>query len=116
MSSTVPYLKGTRTKYLNTLKNEIKYGLEILECDRESIDKEDFIEKTNKSIDKLKGYVDKLEIQTDKLAEKIDETESKFIQECVEENEHVLSQAIGCCSDLQHFKESEYLEKALRKR
>ena len=39
------------------------------------------------------------------MAEKIDETESKFIQKFVKENEYVFSQAIECCSELQHFKE-----------
>ena len=56
MASGVPYLKDTRTKFLNTLKSEIKYGSEMLLCDRENIDSEEFILKTNKCIDKIQNY------------------------------------------------------------
>ena len=57
MASSVPYLKGTRTKYLNTLKSEIKYEYEILACDREQIDTEDSLLRTNKCIDKIENIL-----------------------------------------------------------
>ena len=105
MASGVPYLKGIRTKFLNTRKSEFKYGSEILLCDRENIDSEEFILKTNKCIDKIQNDVDKLENQTDKWAEKIEDTESTVILGCVEENDKVFCQATECWSDLKHIKE-----------
>ena len=105
MASTVPYLKGIRTKYLNTLKSEIKYGYVILACDREQIDTKDSILRTNKCIDKIERYIDKLEIQTDKLTEKVDDSDNTFIQQCVDENEDVFCKATEYCSDLRNVKE-----------
>ena len=52
MASSVSYLKGVRTRFLNTLSNEIKNGTEILSCEKDKIDIEEYLVKVTKCIEK----------------------------------------------------------------
>ena len=105
MASSVSYLNGVRTRFLNTLTTEIKNETDILSCDGDKIDIEEFIGKVNKCIEKKEKYSNKLESQTEKLAEKISDNESEFIEQCIDENEKVINSSDACRSGLKHFKE-----------
>ena len=68
MASSVSYLKGVRTRFSNTLSNEIKNGTEILSCEKDKIDIEEYLVKVTKCIEKIETYCCKLESQTERLA------------------------------------------------
>ena len=106
MASSVSYMKGLRTGFLNTLINEIKNGTEILSCETDKSDIDEYLVKVTKCIEKSETYCCKLESQTERLAEKIDiKTESEFIEHCIDENATLFKSSVLCCADLKHLKE-----------
>lgn len=106
-----PYVKGVRTKYRNTLTEEISKGKDILNSDIHALqdfEKSDLILNIDKSMAKLKLYVDKLEMQSDKLASVLSELEPENTEQLsmiAEEDESICSVAIDCHLDLKNLKE-----------
>ena len=105
MTSSVSYLKGLRTRVLNTLTNEIKNGRSMLLCEKDKIDIEEYIIKVNRCIEKIDTYCCKLETQTERLAEKVEDKEKEFIELCIDENQALSDSSEDCCADLKLFKE-----------
>lgn len=112
MASTVPYLKGVRTRYINILKKETTVASHILACDPDSEDEREFIPKINKCIDRLQIYCEKVENQTDKLAEAIGESDKELISQLVVENEEMCDGAMEYILNLKQFKETISIAKA----
>ena len=69
MASNLPYLKGVRTRYVNTLSKEIDNAKDILVCDTKLVDETELILSINRCVERLQLYCDKVENQTDKLAD-----------------------------------------------
>ena len=69
MASNLPYLKGVRTCYVNTLKRETDNAKNILACDTKLVDETELILSINRKVERLQLNCDKVENQTDKLAE-----------------------------------------------
>ena len=76
-----------RTRFLNTLTNEIKNGRSMVSCEKDKIDIEEYIIKVNRCIEKIETYCCKLETQTERLAEKVEDKEKEFIEHCIDENQ-----------------------------
>ena len=75
MAANVPYLKGIRTRFLNSLNQEVLHGLTLLQSNMEQIDIEQCSKEINKCVEKNQTYCDKLENQTDRLADAVGEKE-----------------------------------------
>ena len=65
MASNVPYLKGVRTRCINTLKKETENGLDLLSVDVGLVDETELIFKINSCVERLQLYCDKVENQTE---------------------------------------------------
>ena len=91
MAANVPYLKGVRTRFLNSLNQEVLHGLTLLQSNMEQIDIEQCSKKINKCVEKIQTYCDKLENQTDWLADAIGEKEVELTQSLIEENKNVIA-------------------------
>ena len=106
MASNIPYLKGVRTRYVNTLKKETKVGLDLLSIDTGFIDETELILKINNCVEPLQLYCDKVENQSEKLAEAVGDKDSDLTDLLVAENESVCDKALKCALNLKHFKET----------
>ena len=69
MTSNLPYLKGVRTRYVNTLTKKTDIAKDILACDTKLVDETELTLSINRCVERLQLNCDKVENQTDKLAE-----------------------------------------------
>ena len=104
MAANVPYLKGVRTRFPNSLNQEVLHGLTLLQSNMEQIDVEQCSKEINKCVEKIQTYCDKLENQTDRLADAIGEKEVELTQLLIEENKNVCDSAMECIINLHEFK------------
>ena len=107
MATKVSYLKGVRTRYVNTLQKEINngHGLITLSSDIDIMDETEFMIKCNSCIERLQLYSEKVESQTEKLAEAADESDEELIKQLATENETVGDEAMECIATLKQLKE-----------
>ena len=105
MASNLPYLKGVRTRYVNTLTKEIDNAKDILACDTKLVDETELILSINRCVERLQLYCDKVENQTDKLAEALGVKDEELTKHLINENEVVCDSAMDCVLNLKQFKE-----------
>ena len=105
MTSKVQYLKGIRTRYVNTLQKETKLGQDLIPISGDVSDEIEFMIRCNSSIERLQLYHEKVENQTEKLAEALGNSEKELNKQIVSENEVICDQAMECVTHLKMFKE-----------
>ena len=105
MASNLPYLKGVRTRYVNTLSKEIDNAKDILVCDTKLVDETELILSINRCVERLQLYCDKVETQTDKLADALGVKDEELTKHLINENEVVCDSAMDCVLNLKQFKE-----------
>ena len=105
MTSKVQYLKGVRTRYVNTLQKETKLGQDLIPISGDVSDETEFMIRCNSSIERLQLYHEKVENQTEKLAEALGDSDEELIKQIVSENEVICDQAMECVTHLKMFKE-----------
>jgi hypothetical protein len=103
--SSVPHLKGVRTRYRNILEKKIDESKRILVCDVEIDTIESALATTGMCCDTLKLYSEKLENQSEKLAAAIGEDDDEFIGKITEEDSTLCEEAIQCFMKLKHHRE-----------
>lgn len=102
------YAKGVRTRYRNTLSEEVSKGKYIVKSDIHDLNKSELISDVDKCMAKLKLYTDKLEMQSDKVASVLSELEPENIEllsKIAEEDESLCSESIDCHLDLKNLKQ-----------
>ena len=86
MTSKVQYLKGVRTRYVNTLQKETKLGQDLIPISGDVSDEIEFMIRCNSIIERIQLYHEKVENQTEKLAEAVDDSDEELIKQIVSEN------------------------------
>ena len=89
MTSNVPYLKGVRTRYINTLKKRNREQFGLLSVDVGLVDESELIFKVNSCVERLQLYCDKVENQTEKLAEAVGDSDAELTAVIIDENESI---------------------------
>ena len=112
MASNLPYLKGVRTRYVNTLTKKTDIAKDILACDTKLVDETELTLSINRCVERLQLYCDKVENQTDKLAETLGMKDEELTQHLINENEVVCNSAMDCVLNLKQFKEGFAITKA----
>ncbi|MCG8034488.1 MAG: DUF1759 domain-containing protein [Candidatus Thiodiazotropha taylori] len=97
-------MKGIRTRCRNFLEKEIQNATAILRSDFESARMELLIESVGKCVAKLQTYTEKVETQTEKLCSALDEGESEFMENILEQDSQLCAEATECCIDLKQLK------------
>ena len=105
MASNLPYLKGVRTRYVNTLSKEIDNAKDIFACDTKLVDETELILSINRCVERLQLYCDKVENQTDKQADALGVKDEELTKHLINENEVVCDSAMDCVLNLKQFKE-----------
>lgn len=100
--TTLRYLKGVRTRFVNTLKREIIEGSELINLDLSVVDKKETLSKVIVSIDKIQTYVPKLEAQSEKVIVSAEENED-ILEQIMTEDTKLLDSALQLCSSLKVF-------------
>ena len=81
MTSKVPFLRGVRTRYVNTLQKETKIGKDLIPVFGDVSDETEFMTRCNSSIERLQLYYEKAENQTEKLAEAVGDSDKELIKQ-----------------------------------
>ena len=105
MASKLSYLKGVRTRYRNTLENELEYGQSILKDDTKQFDSEYITNEITISIEKLKLYSEKLEKQTEKYVDALGDDTEEDIDEILEHDTRLINSVMDCYLKLQQLKD-----------
>ena len=83
--TTLSHIKGVRTTYRNILSSEIQEGNSLLQKEISNSQRQEYVHKSTKCIEKLKVYINKLEIQSIQVANALEEdktgTEDKLADE-----------------------------------
>ena len=106
--ASLPYVKGVRTRYRNTLTEKIDYCAEIISSNLDESDIERLITNSEKCIKMLKMYGDKLELQSEKLAWAMAEAQpenSKELERVADEDMKLCSEASDSVMELEAFVE-----------
>lgn len=106
--ASLPYVKGVRTRYRNTLTEKIDYCAEIISSNLDESDIERLITNSEKCIKMLKMYGDKLELQSEKLACAMAEAQpenSKELERVADEDMKLCSKASDSVMKLEAFVE-----------
>ena len=101
MASKLSYLKGVRTRYRNTLENELEYGQSILQDDTKQFDSEYITNEIMISIEKMKLYSEKLEKQTEKYVDALGDDTEEDIDEILEHDTRLINSVMDCYLKLQ---------------
>lgn len=94
--SNLKYLKGVRTRYFNTLEEEVQLGETLMECTLEEIPSEDyksFQKRVSENKLKIDAYIDKLNNQSEKLAQAVGDTDDNLIDLIINEDSKLLNSA-----------------------
>ncbi|XP_052233027.1 uncharacterized protein LOC127845891 [Dreissena polymorpha] len=106
--ASLPYVKGVRTRYRNTLTEKIDYCAEIISSNLDESDIERLITNSEKCIKMLKMYGDKLELHFEKLACAMAEAQpenSKELERVADEDMKLCSEASDSVMELEAFVE-----------
>lgn len=106
--ASLPYVKGVRTRYRNTLTEKIDYCAEIISSNLDESDIERLITNSEKCIKMLKMSGDKLELQSEKLACAMAEAQpenSKELERVADEDMKLCSEASDSVMELEAFVE-----------
>ena len=90
MSSSLPSLKGVRSRYRNTLDKEMTNAVAIIGCDKTKVNKEICRSGGIKCSKLLQTYIGKLEEHMDKFGSKLGEDETEFLENLLEEDSQLI--------------------------
>ena len=99
------YVKGVRTRYINSLEKEINSAKDILNQDLESVDIIKTKNEVNTCVQMLKKYSDKVEIQCEKYISALGENENdeKEIDKVMDEDMSLCDRATRYVSLLEQL-------------
>ena len=103
--TTLSHMKGVRTRYRNTLSSEIQEGNSILQKEISNSQRQEYVHKSTKCIEKLKVYINKLEIHSIKVASALKEDITGTADKLADEDCMLCSDATDCYLELENFKE-----------
>ena len=104
MGSSLKYLKGVRTRYVNDLKEQINEGSVILNTEVSSGKYEEFIERIDYTVDALTERCHKVERQSEKVISEIKDGDDPYIDEILNGDADVLFTANTMITKLRKFK------------
>lgn len=103
--TTLSHMKGVRTRYRNTLYSEIQEGNRILEKEVLESERQEYVYKSAKCVEKLKVYINKLEIQSTKVASSLDGDQAGIAEKVADEDCQLCADATDCYLELENYKE-----------
>ena len=103
MSSSLKYLKGVCTRYVNDLKEQINAGSVILNTEVFSGKYEDFIERIDYTVDALTERCHKVERQSERVISEIKDGDDPYIDEILNGDADVLFTANTMITKLRKF-------------
>ena len=104
--ASVSVLKGARTRYRNTLEKELQKARDIMKIDVSTVDREEFFKDIHKSKCLLKSYSEKLIVQMEKLTNSLDDSESDYITNVLDEDCEMNFMVESCLVELEQFFEN----------